>query len=252
MGFGATFAIVVVFFLAALRPNAAFVMGNVQGANSPIVGSTVTLYAANAGVPTQLAQATTDEKGSFRLSASKMPGDSILYVIARGGSSQAAATHVANNAIALLAVLGTTMPQTITVNEFTTVASVWTSAQFLEGDLLRGNELGLRIAAGNVSHFVNLESGGWGETIQGPLNSGQTPTMANFATLADVLSGCVTQVTADACSKLFAAATTPNGTTPSDTFKVFKQKTAYEITFITACHNDSFKKRFRFLRCVNW
>jgi len=62
MGFGATFAIAVVFFLAALRPNAAFVMGNVQGANSPIVGSTVTLYAANAGVPMQLAQATTDEK----------------------------------------------------------------------------------------------------------------------------------------------------------------------------------------------
>jgi outer membrane putative beta-barrel porin/alpha-amylase len=38
--------------------------------------------------------------------------------------------------------------------------------------------------------------------IQGPLNSGQTPTMANFATLADLLSGCVTRVSNDACSQL--------------------------------------------------
>src|SRR5215470_3474231 len=216
-GFAATCAIVVVFFLAALRPNAADVMGKVQGANSPIVGSTVTLYAASAGAPAQLAQATSDNKGRFKLSVSKIPGNSVLYVVARGGTSNAAAAQVANNAIALLAVLGTTPPKTVTVNEFTTVASVWTSAQFLEGDTLRGHELGLRIAAGNVPNFVDLESGGWGEAIQGSLNSGQTPTMANFATLADILSGCVTQVTADACSKLFEAATTPKGATPSDT-----------------------------------
>jgi hypothetical protein len=41
------------------------------------------------------------------------------------------------------------------------------------------------------------------------LNSSQTPTMANFATLADVIAGCVTRVTADACDKLFVAATPP-------------------------------------------
>src|SRR5262249_30981387 len=79
----------------------------------------------------------------------------------------------------------------------------------------------------NVPHFVNLESGGWGETIQGPLNSGQTPTMANFATLADILSGCVTQVTTDACNKLFAAATTAKGETPSDTLKAAQSIARY-------------------------
>ena len=41
--------------------------------------------------------------------------------------------------------------------------------------------------------------------------------MANFATLADMLCGCVTRATADACNKLFAAATPPTGTTPTDT-----------------------------------
>ena len=69
--------------------------------------------------------------------------------------------------------------------------------------------LGLRIAAGNVPNFVDLQTGGYGETIQDALNSTQTPTMANFATLANLLAGCITQVTPDACSRLFAAATDP-------------------------------------------
>src|SRR5262249_32419439 len=174
-GFAATCAIVVVFFLAALRPNAADVMGKVQGANSPIVGSTVTLYAASAGAPAQLAQATSDDKGSFKLSVSKIPGNSILYVVARGGTPKAAAAQVANNAIALLAGLGTAPVKTVTVNEFTTVASVWTSAQFLEGDTLKEHELGLRIAAGNVPNFVDLESGGGREAIPDPPHTPPPP-----------------------------------------------------------------------------
>jgi hypothetical protein len=99
----------------------------------------------------------------------------------------------------------------------TTVASVWTHAQFLDGTAIKGNPLGLKIAAGDVPNFVDLQTGSWGTTIQDPLNSSQTPTMANFATLADLLSGCATRVKADACSKLFAAATPPTGVTPIDT-----------------------------------
>src|SRR5215467_572485 len=124
-GFAATCAIVAVFFLTAIRPNAAEVVGKVQGANSPIVGSTVTLYAASTGAPAQLAQGTTDDKGSFKLSVPNTLGNSVLYVVARGGTSKAAAAQFANNAIALLAVLGTTPPKTVTLNELTTVTSVW-------------------------------------------------------------------------------------------------------------------------------
>jgi hypothetical protein len=90
------------------------------------------------------------------------------------------------------------------VNEFSTIASVWTAAQFLTGETLSGKSLGLRIAAGNVPNFVDLETGGYGGTIQDALNGGQTPTMANFATLANLLAGCITQVTPGACQKFFA------------------------------------------------
>jgi hypothetical protein len=76
---------------------------------------------------------------------------------------------------------------------------------------------GLKIAAGNVPNFVDLQTGGWGSVIQDSLNGSQTPTMANFATLADLLSACATRVKADSCSKLFAAATPPRGSAPTDT-----------------------------------
>src|SRR5262249_23717143 len=128
--------------------------GKVRAAGSPVAGSTVTLYAAGEGQPTQLAQGKTGEDGAFKLDlgADQLKGSEgkVLYLVARGGTPKGTADKGANDAIALLTVLGSERPKTVTVNEFTTVASVWTGAQFLEGDVLSGPQLGLRIAAGNV------------------------------------------------------------------------------------------------------
>ena len=194
---------------------AAEIHGQVTGAGAPIAGSTVTLWAASTGEPRQLAQTQTDTDGRFVLNADGNGAD--LYVVAKGGRAAANIAAGDNPAIGLIAVLGSTPPANVAINEMTTVASVWTNAQFLDGTAIKGNTLGLKIAAGNVPNFVDLQTGGWGPAIQDPLNSGQTPTMANFATLADVLSACVRSVTADACSKLFAAATPPQGSAPTDT-----------------------------------
>ena len=97
------------------------------------------------------------------------------------------------------------------------MASVWTNAQFLDGPAIKGNPLGLRIAAGNVPNFVDLATGGYGEMIQDGFNSTETPTMANFGTLSNVLAGCITGVRQDACESLFAAATGRDGKEPTDT-----------------------------------
>jgi hypothetical protein len=72
-------------------------------------------------------------------------------------------------------------------------------AQFLDGDSIQGNPLGLKIAAGNVPNFVDLQTGGRGMAIQDALNSSKTTTMANFATLPTILVGCTTQVKPNAC-----------------------------------------------------
>src|SRR5215470_324310 len=192
------------------------IKGQVLGGGAPIVNSKVTLYAATAGEPKQLAQAKTDNQGQFQVRVTRAPAGSSLYLIAFGGEPKVRGGGD-NPAIALLAVLGGKPPAHVVINEMTTVASVWTNAQFLVGATLKGPALGLRIAAGNVPNFVNLSKGGWGDAIQSPLNSSQTPTMANFATLADLLSACVTRVTPNACSSLFAAATPPGGGAPTDT-----------------------------------
>jgi hypothetical protein len=191
------------------------ISGQVVGAGASIVGSTVTLWAEGSGAPRQLAQARTGADGRFALTADG--GGANLYLIAKGGRPSANAAGGDNPAIALMTVIGSTVPTNVVVNEMTTVASVWTHAQFLDGEAIKGNALGLKIAAGNVPNFVNLQTGGWGSTIQDPLNSGQTPTMANFATLADLLSGCATLVTANACDRLFIATTPPKGAAPTNT-----------------------------------
>src|SRR5262249_35003322 len=172
--------------------------GHVQAGGGPLANSTVTLWSASAGEPRQLSQAQTNNDGRFELGSQEMLGaDVILYVVAKGGEAAVNAGAGDNSAAALLAVLGNMPPPKVVINEMTTVASVWTHAQFLNGAAIKGHALGLKIAAGNVPNFVDLQTGGWGDAIQDPLNSGQTPTMANFATLADVLAGCVTRVTVD-------------------------------------------------------
>src|SRR5262245_16652547 len=194
------------FAVAMARPlpawGATTINGRVTGAGAPISGSTVTLWSASTGTPKQLAQGQTGNDGSFSLSAADTGNDTSLYLVAKGGTvgNKAAGS---NAAIALITVVGSNPPATVTINEMTTIASVWTHNQFIDGTAIRGHLLGLKIAAGNVPNFVDLQTGGLGGTIQDPLNSSQTPTMANFATLADLLAACVAQVSADACSKLF-------------------------------------------------
>jgi streptogramin lyase len=194
------------------------IRGQVQAGGGPLANSTVTLWAASAGEPRQMAQARTSSDGRFDLRSEESPAsDVILYLVAKGGEAAVNKDSGDNPASVLLAVLGNTPPPEVVINEMTTVASVWTANQFIDGTAITGHALGLKIAAGNVPNFVDLRTGGWGPTIQDPLNSGQTPTMANFATLADLLSGCATRVKADACSKLFAAAMPPKGNAPTDT-----------------------------------
>jgi hypothetical protein len=194
------------------------VSGRVTGAGAPIAGSAVTLWAESPEGPRQLAQAQTNDDGRFALNATEAVGsDAILYLVAAGGRPLASLAGGENSAIALISVIGSAPPGNVTISEMTTIASVVTHTQFIDGTSIKGSPLGLRIAAGNVPNFVDLSTGGYGATILDALNSAQTPTMANFATLASIMAACVTELRPGACSKLFDAATSPNGARPADT-----------------------------------
>ena len=153
------------------------IQGQVQGANAPIDGATVTLWAASADAARQLTQTQSDASGRFTLSADGNGAD--LYLVAKGGHAAAGKVNMDNPAVAMITVLGTAPPANVVINEMTTVASGWTHNQFLNGTAVKGSALSLRIAASNMPNFVDLETGGWGAVIQDPLNSNQTPTTAN-------------------------------------------------------------------------
>lgn len=197
--------------------------GKVQLAGSPIAGSSVTLYAASEGKPVQLAQGKTGDDGTFSLDAGavKLKGieGSVLYLVARGGTPQAGATKRPNDALALLSVLASPLPQSVVVNELTTVASTFTAARFIDGESISGNPLGLRIAAGNVPNLVDPTTGGWGKVLLDPLNSTQTTTLANLNTLGSLVAASLTTANDDWRTRFFKAATPIGGATPKNTLE---------------------------------
>ena len=222
--------------LFTLSTLAADIKGQVIGGGAPIAQSTVTLWLASAEAAKQIAQTKTSDDGRFELRIGGLEGaiavqaqstqaaplsavsaDGSYYLVASSGISAANKAAGNNPAIALLAVVGSNPPATVVINEFTTIASVVTHAQFIDNTTIKGSPLQLRIAAGNVPNFVDLETGSWGPTILDALNSAQTPTMANFGTLANVMAGCITRVKPDACTQFLAATTPPSGGPPPDT-----------------------------------
>jgi len=202
-------------FLAGQAIAQQSVKGQVLGGGAPIAQSTVTLWQASTGAPKQLAQSRTDSEGRFQIQAEGPQADTGLYLVATGGEPGGKGGD--NSAIVLLAVVGSRPPARVVIDEMTTIASVVTHNQFIDGTAIKGPPLALRIAAGNVPNFVNLQTGDYGETILDGLNSTQTPTMANFGTLANLLAACVTQLKSDACGSLFDVATSPSGAYPKDT-----------------------------------
>ena len=131
--------------------------GQVQAGGGPLASSTVTLWAASAGEPRQLAQTKSGSDGRFQLGTTETPDkDVILYLVAKGGEATVNKGSGDNPSIALLTVLGSTPPAKVVINEMTTVASAWTHNQFIDGTAIKGSALALRIAAGNVPNFVDL------------------------------------------------------------------------------------------------
>src|SRR5262245_56625331 len=160
-----------ILFVSTCDPAAAAtrIEGQVQGGGGPIANSTVTLWGAGANAPSQLAQVQTGPNGGFEISVEQSPGNDIsLYLVAKGGEPAVNKAGGANPAIGLMTVLGSMPPAKVTINEMTTVASVWTHNQFIDDTAIKGPTLSLHIAARNVPNFVDLDDGGWGSAIKDP------------------------------------------------------------------------------------
>ncbi len=203
--------------------------GTVRAGALPMVGSSVQLYAAgttgNGSAPTSLLNlpVTTDSTGAFTI-ASSAPcpfSNSVLYLVARGGSAGAGGTS--NNAAVMTAVLGQCSAlksgTNVVVNEATTVAAAWSMAPFLAAGAQIGatatNSSGIILAAATAANLVNIATGkAPGASFPA---TGTAPT-SRLNAIANVLNACTaaSSASSSACTQLFSA-TAANGSAPSNT-----------------------------------
>ncbi len=215
--------------------------GRVYGGQQPLVGATVYLYAAgNSGYGSAYTYTigssllgnhvvTTDASGSFNITGDYTCPSSTaeIYIEAVGGTADGVAGD-ANPNVIMLAALGPcgnlSSSSYITLNELTTVASVWALAPFMTGPsnigTSVGNSVGLSNAFNSVNTLVNI---GYGVLNTTSLPAGATIPSAEVNTLGNILAACVNQakggVAGDGstCGTLFTDATPPGGTAPTST-----------------------------------
>ena len=161
---------------------ASHVRVQIQVAGEPAPGWLVELHAAGPGGSHHLDTAVSNGDGDFRLRAGPWARHGVFYLIAKQGAENR-----------MLTTLGTARdaPEWVVVNELSTAASIWTSAQFLDGESIQGNAVGLKAAARNVPNLVDLETGQLGAVVQNVSNGSRTTTLATLNTLASLLADCL-------------------------------------------------------------
>jgi hypothetical protein len=196
--------------VAAGRPTPqATLTGRVLSGGMPLSGTPVTLYRtppAGTGAAIPLGRSQSRADGSFEVSyRPQRDPRAVLYLIAGRGP-----------AVRLAAVLGTApVPDTVVVNERTTVAAGFALAQFITGRSITGKFPGPQNAAAMAANLADVRTGGLSRVLQTAPNGNQTSTLRTFNSLANLLVPCARS--ALRCGPLFALATPPGSPVPQGT-----------------------------------
>jgi len=199
--------------------------GKALAGKQPLIGAAVELYAAgtggngSSGVALLSSALTTDANGAFTVAAGYLCplSTSQIYVVARGGKPGAAAS--ANNAIALIAVMGAcnqvVASSQVVVNEVTTAAAAYGLAQFLSSGANVGasstNTVGLANAVATAAALANTATGTSPGTAFAANGTSPAPRIDAVANLLNTCSA------SSACSALFSATTPSGASAPANT-----------------------------------
>ena len=225
--------------------------GSVRVGSQPVVGASVALYAAGTlgygSASTQLyapggaSYAVTGSDGTFTVEAGYLcPGPgSEVYLVSTGGRTGAANVNPNSAMMTALGPCSNLSSSSVTINEVTTVGSVWPLAQFAANNPLTGqrsvvnlgstasNLVGLADAFASVNNLVDVGSGNPRYNV--PAANAAVP-YVEINTLAAVLNSCTSTsggvyLDGTACGTLFSL-TAPlgnggpyNGTVPTDTLQ---------------------------------
>ncbi|MCU1321300.1 MAG: hypothetical protein JWM43_949 [Acidobacteriaceae bacterium] len=220
--------------------------GTVMSGTLPVHGAQVQMYVAgaadygSAATPLLTAAVTSDGSGAFSFTyncPAATSGD-LVYLVATGGSTGSGGS---NSGLAFMAALGScngTLPNTVVLNEVTTVASVYALSPFMTASpnvgstasnyskALGGQGNGLANAFGTVANLVNLTTGqaldhtpAYPGNLANDLNilNNSTVPQSRINALANTLNLCA--VDGGGCSSLFSAATVGSGSAPADTLQ---------------------------------
>ena len=208
-----------------LAVNAIQLQGTVRGGQQPIAGANIRLFAASvtgkgtAATSLLSSSVTTDAKGNFSLAGlfKCVNASDQVYIIATGGNTSA--TSNVNHA--LMTALGNcgdlTSLTPISVNEVTTIASVYALAPYMNGNSYdvaanSSDSTALATAFANVRTLANLGTG----TSVSTSTIGTTPVLNKLNALSNSLASCIDSLNASPCGALFATVT-PSSSTSAPT-----------------------------------
>ena len=208
--------------------------GVVQGGQQPVTDSKLQLYATgttgDGSTSTALLSQPfqTGSNGEFTISGAYTcpSATSQVYVVATGGNP-GLSSGSSNSSIALMATLGpcgnlSSVPFT-TVNEVTTVGSIWPLAPYGKSvaQIGSGNSdaQAFDAAAASINQLISVANG----TAPGPmLPAGDVAPTDKLYTLASIIAACVNSTggsagDGSACGQLFCSAASGGVPPPSDT-----------------------------------
>jgi GH35 family endo-1,4-beta-xylanase len=208
------------------------VEGLVHGGQQPVGGASIQLYAAGTGGVGSAAQpllakpAISGSDGGFSLTGLyTCPSPTAeVYIVAQGGDPMGS-SGVSNSAIALMTMLGPcgglTANTYISINEVTTIASIWPVASYMTSVTAMGsaaNDPAFPAAVSLVQELVNTGSG----LAPGAVPNGYVAQTEKLHNLADVIASCVnsaggTAGDGTACGNLFSYTKDQNGNAPTNT-----------------------------------
>ena len=183
---------------SAVSINGTVTSGQVKG-GVPLAGARVTAYSSAGRGVSAVGTSVADSRGSFSISASAQP----TYLVARQGQRE------------LVTLLSPEGQRSATINELTTVAAAYATAQFAHGLVIDGTPLQINSAAGMAANLVSPTSGQPSSVIAKSPNGDETNAWRELGTLGNILASCTrAHASSASCATLFSLTKTPkNGTT---------------------------------------
>ncbi len=205
--------------------------GSVQGGHRPISGSSIQVYAAGTGGNDSAARpllnqpAHSANDGSFSFTIACPSPTSLLYLTAKEGNP-GLGPGIENPAIGLMAAAGAcgelSSSSFITLNEVTTIGSIWPLASYMSSASHLGSNPGDASFSAALSLAGQLVDISHGASPGGGVPSGYVVQTAKLDSLADILDACINSYGGSAgdgspCGLLFSLGTLRDVSPPTDT-----------------------------------